>query len=83
MNRDLVLVVGARCHLCEHGRRTLASLGLSFTEVDVSSPEAEKLSRRGVPLAFLPVLLDGSRLVAYGRLSARRLRRDLAAGHAS
>lgn len=74
----LVLVVGPRCHLCEHGRQTLASLGLSFAEIDVTSPEAAELARRGVPLAFLPVLVQDSRLVAYGRLSLRRLRRELA-----
>lgn len=29
------------------------------------------------PLAFLPVLTDGSGVIAYGRFSKERLRRDL------
>ena len=37
------------------------------------------LAARGVPLAFLPVLSDGERAIAYGRLSERRLQKDLAA----
>jgi hypothetical protein len=55
----------------------LATLSLPAREVDVQSREAEALAARGVPLAFLPVLWDGKRVVAYGRLSEGRLRRDL------
>ena len=73
----LLLVTSEGCHLCEHARTTLASLGLEARELSVESDEARHLAALGVPLAFLPVLLDGTRLVAYGRFSERRLRKDL------
>ena len=76
---DLVLVTGRDCHLCEHGRGVLAELGLETREVDAESDEAAALAAAGVPLACLPVLWDGAHVVAYGRFSARRLRRELVA----
>ncbi len=82
--RHLVLVTAPDCHLCAHARDVLERLGggetrLSIREVDVGSDEAKALARSGVPLAFLPVLWDGTRVLGYGRLSERRLRRELAA----
>ena len=74
---DFVLVTSEGCHLCEHARTTLASLGLEARELSVDSEEARDLAALGVPLAFLPVLLEGTCVVAYGRLSERRLRKDL------
>ena len=75
--RALVLVTGEDCHLCEHGRKVLAELGVGAREIAVDSSEASVLAERGIPLAFLPVLTDGGRLIAYGRFSARRLTKDL------
>ena len=75
----LVLVISPDCHLCAHARAVLLQLGLEADEVDVDSHEARALARRGVPLAVLPVLCDGERVLAYGRLSQRALRRKLAA----
>ena len=74
---DLVLITSPDCHLCSHARTVLADLSLAAREIDAAGPEAEALASRGVPLAFLPVLWDGRRVVAYGRLSLRRLRKDL------
>ena len=73
----LILVTSDDCHLCEHGRAVLASLGVAAHEVAVDSDEAAALAARGIPLAFLPVLSDGARVVAYGRFSERGLRREL------
>ncbi len=73
----LLLITGQDCHLCEHGLRVLASLGVEAREVDVESDEAAALAGRGVPLSFLPVLTDGERVIAYGRFSEKRLRREL------
>lgn len=73
----LVLVTSAGCHLCTRARTVLGSLSLEAREVDVESEEAGLLASRGVPLAFLPVLYDGERILAYGRFSEKRLRRDL------
>jgi len=75
----LVLVTSHDCHLCDHARAVLAALRIEAREIDVESDEAVVLAARGVPLAFLPVLSDGERALAYGRLSERRLRKDLAA----
>lgn len=75
---SLIFVTGSECHLCEHGRKVLDGLGVHVRETDVDGEEAAGLAARGLPLAFLPVLTDGQRLIAYGRLSERRLRKDLA-----
>jgi glutaredoxin len=75
--RELVLITSDGCHFCEHARDVLASAGVSAREVRVESDEALRLAEAGVPLAFLPVLWDGARVAAYGRLSERRLRREL------
>lgn len=74
---QLLYVTGVDCHLCEHGREVLAGLELDIRELDVESPEAEALGERGIALSFLPVLTDGERVLAYGRLSERRLRKEL------
>ena len=84
MSEQLLFVTAHDCHLCEHGRAVLATLGVEARELDVEahelhvdSPEADALAARGIPVAFLPVLTDGERVLAYGRFSERRLRRQL------
>ena len=74
----LILVTGADCHLCEHGRRVLNTIGITHREIDAQSGEARQLAEGGIPLAFLPVLTDGRRVIAYGRFSEKRLRKELA-----
>ena len=75
---SLVLVVSADCHLCERARELLARLGIAYREVDLADPEAGELARLGVPVVFFPVLVDGTRVVAYGDISEDELRRELA-----
>lgn len=79
----LTLVTASDCHLCEHAEAVLERIGrdlpISLHTIDVESAEAQSLAVRGVPLAFLPVLVGGGRLIAYGRLSEKRLRKELAA----
>lgn len=77
MAAELVLVTAHDCHFCEHARSVLASLGVEAREVPVESGEADALAAKGVPLAFLPVLWDGERVVGYGRFSEKRLRKEL------
>ena len=77
MTGTLILVTGDECHLCEHGREVLAALGVVAREIPVESDEAAGLAAQGLPLAFLPVLTDGERVIAYGRFSEKRLRKDL------
>jgi len=55
----------------------LEVFAVPFREVSIDSPEAAALADRGVALAFLPVLVDGERVVAYGRFSQKRLQKDL------
>ena len=74
----LLFVTAEDCHLCEHGRAVLDVLGVSRRELRADSVEAEQLARQGLPLSFLPVLTDGERVVAYGRFSEKRLRKELA-----
>jgi hypothetical protein len=76
-SRPLVLVTAADCHLCERAHEVLGRLGIEASELDVASAEARSLAGRGLPLAFLPVLTDGEHVLAYGRFSERRLRKDL------
>ncbi len=74
---QLLLVTSADCHLCTHARKIVKALQLEVREVDVATAEAQQLAARGIPLAFLPVLWDGERVLGYGRLSARALQRKL------
>jgi glutaredoxin len=74
----LIYVTAEDCHLCERGRQVLDSLGVDRREIDSDSQESEALAEAGIPLSFLPVLTDGQRLIAYGRLSEKRLRKELA-----
>ena len=73
----LVYVTTEDCHFCEHGRGVLDALRIGRTEIAADSAQATALAERGIPLSFLPVLTDGSRVIAYGRFSARRLRKEL------
>ena len=74
--RALVLITSEGCHFCERAHEVLEVLGIEAREIDVSSDEALSLAESGVPLAFLPVLWDGERVVAYGRFSDKHLRRE-------
>ena len=73
----LVYVTTDDCHLCEHGREILDELGVERREISGSSAEAEQLAAAGIPLGFLPVLTDGEHVIAYGRFSEKRLRKEL------
>lgn len=74
----LVYITSPDCHLCEHGREVLDAVEIERREIAADSDEASALAARGIPLSFLPVLTDGARVIAYGRLSERRLRKELA-----
>lgn len=85
--KPYTLLTAPDCHLCAHGREVLDRLAneglLGWREVDANSGEGRRLSQAAPPLR--PVLLDpDGRVLAYGRLSQRRLARQLerAMGHA-
>lgn len=75
---SLTYVTTEECHFCEHGRDVLDQLGIVRDEVTVDSAEAEQLAAAGTPLGLLPVLTDGRRVIAYGRFSEKRMRKELA-----
>ena len=78
---ELVLLTAHDCHLCAHGRESLdelaAEVHLSWREIDADSDEGRALAASAPPLR--PVLYDAEgHVLAYGRLSAKRVRRQLA-----
>lgn len=75
---ELILITTDDCPFCTRAHELLHALQVPFREVSVDSPEAVELAAGGLPLPFLPVLTDGARLIAYGRFSENRLRRELA-----
>lgn len=83
---DLLFVTAPRCRHCAHGRDVLtalsADLPLRWREVELDSDEGRALlSRWRAP--FPPLLIatsaDGDELLGHGRLSRRRLARQLEA----
>lgn len=74
----LILITTDDCHHCRRSHEVLEVLDVAAREIDLGSDEAVALAARGIPLAFLPVLTDGERVIAYGRLSEKRLRKELA-----
>jgi hypothetical protein len=78
----LTLVIAEDCHLCDHARAVLARLGrdvpLAVEEVGWESPLGSGLVR-AAGVALPPALYSGTRLLGYGRLSERGLRRRLGA----
>ena len=77
---ELVLLTAPDCHLCAHGKEVLGELAdeglVSWREVGAESDEGRTLSATAPPLR--PVLFgEDGRVVAYGRLSAKRLRRTV------
>jgi hypothetical protein len=68
------------CRLCEHGRGLLDGMADRFAfvvrEVDMLSDEGRQLVARS-RIPFPPAVLLEGRLVAHGRLSRRRLEREL------
>ncbi len=77
---EVLLLTQAHCGLCEHAERVLERLAgdypLEVTVVDLASPEGRALASQGQILFPPGVFLDGEPL-SYGRLSERRLRREL------
>jgi len=77
--RPFLLLTAPGCHLCDHGRQVLNSLAaeqlLTWREVDAGTDEGQNIAASAPPLR--PVLYDpDGHVIAYGRLSARRLRRQ-------
>ena len=75
---ELVYITTDDCHFCEHGRAVLDELGVERREIGADSTDAFRLAEHGIPISFLPVLTNGERVIAFGRFSEKRLRREFA-----
>lgn len=81
MTRRATLLTKADCALCQQAKEVLRRLEaeglLEFELVDLHTPEGQQLATVS-GMAFPPgLLLDGDPF-SYGRLSERKLRRELA-----
>jgi hypothetical protein len=73
----LTLVTTHDCYFYPRAHDLLDDLGITVREIRLDPHETATLVERGIPLSFLPVLLDGDRVLAYGRFSEQRLRDEL------
>lgn len=76
----ILILTQEHCGLCEQARDILERLTreywLSVSTLDMGSPEGQRLAMQG-GLLFPPgILIDGEPF-SYGRLSERKLRREL------
>jgi Glutaredoxin-like domain (DUF836) len=76
----VLLLTQEHCSLCDHAKQVLERLAadypLKITTLDLACPEGRALAERG-RIPFPPgVFLDGEPF-SYGRLSQRKLRREL------
>ncbi len=77
---EVLLVTSPACHLCEMAKDVLGHLSgeypLRWREIDMASPEGLFIilaSRAPYP----PVIVLAGEIYGYGRLSEKKLRRDL------
>lgn len=77
---QLTYVTAPACHYCDHGRTVLAEIAervpLEVRDVPLDSEEGRHLLAVH-RFAFPPAVIVDGRLIAHGRLSARRLARLL------
>jgi hypothetical protein len=77
---EVVILAQPHCHFCEQAEEILGHLGREFDlrvqRVELSSPEGRSLAV-GTGMLFPPGIIVDGELVAYGRPSERRLRREL------
>ena len=78
---EITVLTQSDCPLCEHATAVLARVKqeypLAVRHIALGSEEGRALAEHHRVLFAPGVLLDGE-LVGYGRLSERRLRRELA-----
>lgn len=77
---EVTLLTQADCGWCEHAKQVLERLGTEFPltviTLELDSPEGQALAERG-GILFPPGLFVDGTPVSYGRVSERRLRREL------
>ena len=77
---NVLLLTQEHCGFCAQAKETLDRLaveyGLSVSTLDLGSPEGEALAVRS-GLLFPPGIFLEGELFSYGRLSERKLRREI------
>ncbi|MGH2829434.1 MAG: glutaredoxin family protein [Actinomycetota bacterium] len=77
---EIIIVTQPACAFCDQAREILERLsnryGFTVRTVDLATPEGQDLGERGAMMFPPGILIDGQ-LFSYGRLSERRLRREL------
>ncbi|MGH2532282.1 MAG: glutaredoxin family protein [Thermomicrobiales bacterium] len=77
---DVILLTQPQCALCAEAKELLDHLAtefpLSVATLDLNSPEGQSLAEHGGVLFPPGVFLDGE-AVASGRISERKLRREI------
>ena len=80
MAMKLLLLTQEDCAFCDQAKQTLdrlaAEYGFAVATLDIGSPEGRSLAEQGGVLFPPGVFLDGQPF-SYGRLSERKLRREL------
>ena len=77
---SMLILTQEHCGFCEQAQDILERLSreywLSVSTLDMDSPEGQRLSMQG-GLLFPPGILIDGKPFSYGRLSERKLRREL------
>ena len=77
---NVLLLTQEHCGFCAQAKEILTRLaveyGFSVAMLDLDSPEGETLAVRG-GILFPPGIFLDDELFSYGRLSERRLRREI------
>ena len=77
---EILLLTQAQCSFCQQAKDVLARLSseyaFSVATLDVDSAEGQALAMRG-GIVFPPGLFINDEPFSYGRLSERKLRREL------
>ena len=80
MSVPVTLLTKADCHLCDHAkevlRRVAPDYGLYIDTVDLVTERGQRIAQHAGML-FPPALLIDGQPFCFGRLSERRLRREL------
>ncbi|MGW5440733.1 glutaredoxin family protein [Nocardia asteroides] len=78
---EITLLTQHACAYCDHAKQVLERVGrdypLRITEIDLAAEEGRRLAERAGVLFAPGVLVDGAPF-SFGRLSERKLRRNLA-----
>lgn len=77
---EIVIVTQAACAFCDQAQEIVGRLssrfGFNVRTVDLSTAEGQDLAERGAMMFPPGIFIDGQ-LFSYGRLSERKLRREL------